>query len=58
MDDIKDIGSKDTIRYYDGSFIEVTASKASILTISGLIDSQSGATNLFAINALKQWLTN
>lgn len=58
MDDIKDIGSKETIRYYDGNFIEVTASKASILTISGLIDSQSGATNLFAINALKQWLTN
>ncbi|CAM4145016.1 hypothetical protein PSAR109036_11295 [Psychrobacter arenosus] len=58
MDDIKDLGSKETIRYYDANFIEVTASKASILTISGLIDSQSGATNLFAIDALRQWLTN
>lgn len=57
MDDLQETDQEESIRYYDADFLEASPRNAKIMTISGIIDSKDAGTNLFAVNALKQWLS-
>lgn len=57
MDDLQETEQKESIRYYDAEFVKTSPKLAKIMTISGIIDSNDAGTNLFAIDALKQWLS-
>lgn len=57
MDDLQETDQKESIRYYDAEFVKTSPKLAKIMTISGIIDSNDAGTNLFAIDALKQWLS-
>ena len=46
----------DLVAFYDSRFEPCDMQTASIMTIAGIIDEQTGETNLKAINALKKWL--
>jgi len=57
MDDLQETDQEESIRYYDAEFLEASPRNAKIMTISGIIDSKDAGINLFAVNALKQWLS-
>ncbi len=57
MDDLQETVQQESIRYYDANFLEASPRHAKIMTISGIIDSKDAGINLFAVNALKQWLS-
>lgn len=56
MDDMSNNSNQNMIQYYDANFHITSPAMARIMTITGLIDSQSGETNLEAVTAIKQWL--
>lgn len=56
MDDMSNDSNQNMIQYYDANFHITPPAMARIMTITGLIDSQSGETNLEAVTAIKQWL--
>lgn len=45
------------VAYYDDEFIPCSPQHATIMTMTGIIDENTGETNLSAITALKTWLT-
>lgn len=51
-----DTQDSDLVAFYDSRFEPCDMQTASIMTIAGIIDEQTGETNLKAINALKNWL--
>ena len=56
MDNLSGDDEQNSIQYYDANFHVTSPAMARIMTITGLIDSQSGDTNLEAVTAIKQWL--
>ena len=56
MDDMSNNSNQNMIQYYDANFHITLPAMARIMTITGLIDSQSGETNLEAVTAIKKWL--
>ena len=56
MDNLSGDDEQNNIQYYDANFYVASPAVARIMTITGLIDSQSGDTNLEAVTAIKQWL--
>lgn len=47
----------DLVAYYDNEFNACSPQQATIMAITGIIDENTGETNLSAITALKTWLT-
>ena len=56
MDNMSNDDEHNNIQYYDANFHVTSPAMARIMTITGLIDSQSGDTNFEAVTAIKQWL--